>query len=130
MSLPLLPALAAHPVLAPVGVVLLVLVALALLYPNTIVGSKIRSDVPVAEGGLPILGHQPRLGKFRNKRLERLLELMEKQGEVVRTTFWTPATGIVDILLISNLQVRLQAHGAEGVARILGWKSNDRMIGD
>lgn len=92
-----LASLATHPVVFVLG---LALVVLFLLYPNTIVGSRIRRDIPISDGALPIVGHQLSLGKHRARRLERIVDVAEKYGDISRSTFYSPATGIVDVLFI------------------------------
>ncbi|KAI9023401.1 cytochrome P450 [Hyaloraphidium curvatum] len=94
-------ALSSAPVLA-VAVVLLI-ASLAFVYPKTVLFSRIRNDVPVADGGLPLVGHQFALGRNVKRRLERLVDVATKYGEVVRTTIFSPVMGIIELYFCTNL---------------------------
>ena len=47
---------------------------------NTVVGSRFRDDVPVAEDGEPLFGHNRVVRKNARRRLERQVALMKKHG--------------------------------------------------
>ncbi|KAI9001815.1 cytochrome P450 [Hyaloraphidium curvatum] len=76
--------------------------ALLILWPNTVPFAKIRRDIPLADGGLPIVGHLLTIRKNVGRRLERVVELAEKYGEAVRQTVYFPGFGIMDTVLLTN----------------------------
>ncbi|KAI9032471.1 cytochrome P450 [Hyaloraphidium curvatum] len=80
------------------------LAVLLYLYPNTVLGSRVRRDVPVADGAWPLIGHQLALRRFVGRRLERAVEVAERFGEVVRSTFYSPINGVMEIYFLTNVQ--------------------------
>ncbi|KAI9016637.1 cytochrome P450 [Hyaloraphidium curvatum] len=72
-------------------------------WPNTIVGSRRRTDVPVAPGAVPLLGHLLAMKKIAPRRNDFLATAARDLGEVVRQTFWSPVTGFADVFLLTNV---------------------------
>ncbi|KXS15601.1 cytochrome P450 [Gonapodya prolifera JEL478] len=86
------------------GLLIAIFFLARLKWPDMVVFSKKRDDIPIAPGGEPLIGHTRYILRNGPRRLEALYETFLKAGEVSRRTVFSYNQGPQDLILSFNVQ--------------------------
>ncbi|KXS21401.1 cytochrome P450 [Gonapodya prolifera JEL478] len=96
--------LLASPAVSVLTGVVAVIALLVFLYPDRAIFTRARSDVPMEEGAVPIVGHffMALKGKNRARRLDNHIDLIKKYGPLRRVTIWPIVDKPLDLIFTNN----------------------------